>query len=783
MRASRFPFFTVVIFLLLVSWPLPAKGTETIVVEVVLNGQAKGEFFVGMTKDHDFLMREKDLRAIGFRRLPGRVTEIEGEPCISLRSMKGVTFVFDAKNLALEITASPDLLPKQTIDLAALRHRNVLYPTDTSAFFNYRLDYFGGNSLDFRSFDTTTEFGFRKGGFLFLTDSTYTRTPDDDSFVRLMSSLTYDWREQKQRLIVGDVAVSSGDLGSSAILGGVSFSKVYRIDPYFISYPTAGFSGLVSLPSDVDVYVNGMRIRRERLSPGAFDLRDLSYYGGVGVVSVVIQDAFGRTEGLYHPFYFTTDVLREGLHDYSYNAGFLREGYGSRSNDYGEAAFSAFHRYGISDHLTAGFHAEGAGARYNLGPQVTYLLPWEIGIVSLSLSGSLDGGRGGGAALASYSYEDHRVSARVLLKGYSKEYATIAEVDDAQRTKYEADAGFGYGTREFGNVSVGVDAVTRYLGEDRITASLSYSRNLRRDLRFYASARRIRDEESSNQFFVGLTYYPWRSVSASLDYRRENGADKEELLVQNTPPVGEGFGFRGSLERDDSPDGSSTIVNPYLQYNTKYAILTGEYRGQFRDEGRSDQSYNFSASGGIAYVGRTMGFSRPITDSFGLVEVGSLQGVRVYQNNQEIGRTDAKGKVFVPNMGSYFENQLSINDKDIPIDYSISEVMRYVSPPLRSGAVVAFPVKKFQAISGFLEVRVDGTVKPVDYVEVRMEVGKKEVTFPTGKGGEIYLENIPPGRYSAEFPYKGKTCTVEITIPASKETIVDLGELVCEDIR
>ncbi len=783
MRASRLPVSIVLVFVLLVSWPLSAKAMETIVVEVVLNGQAKGEYFVGITKDHDFLVREKDLRAIGFRRLPGRATEIGGEPYVSLRSMDGVTFVFDEKNLALEITAPPDLLPKHTIDLAALRHRNVLYPTDTSAFLNYRLDYFGGDSLDFRSFDATTELGFRKGGFLFLTDSTYTRTPDDDSFVRLMSSLTYDRREQKQRLILGDVAVSTGDLGGSAILGGLSFSKVYRIDPYFISYPTAGFSGLVSLPSDVDVYVNGTRVRRERLSPGAFDLRDLSYYGGVGTVSVVIQDAFGRTEGLYHPFYFTTDVLREGLHDYSYNAGFLREEYGAKSNEYGEAAFSAFHRYGVSNRLTAGFHTEGAGSRYNLGPQVTYLLPWDVGIVSLSLSGSLNEGRAGGAALASYSYEDHRVSARVLLKGYSKEYATIAEVDEAQKTKYETAAGLGYGTRELGNISADVDTVARYLGEDRTTASLTYSRNLRRDLRLYASARRIWDEERANQFFVGLTYYPWQRVSASVDYRREDGVNKEEVLVQNSPPVGEGLGFRGSLERDDSPDGSSTIVNPFIQYNTKYAILTGEYRGQFRDEGRSDQSYNFSASGGIAYVGRTIGLSRPITDSFGLVEVGNLQGVRVYRNNQEIGRTDAKGKVFVPNMGSYYENQLSINDKDVPIDYSISEVMRYVSPPLRGGAVVSFPVKKFQAISGYLKVRVDGTVKPVEYVEATMQVGGKEVTFPTGKGGEIYLENIPPGTYAAVFPYKEKTCTVKITIPVSKETLIDLGVLGCEDVR
>ena len=60
-----------------------------------------------------------------------------------------------------------------------------------------------------------------------------------------------------------------------------------------------------------------------------------------------------------------------------------------------------------------------------------------------------------------------------------------------------------------------------------------------------------------------------------------------------------------------------------------------------------------SAAGGIVYVGGRVGFSRPVTDSFGLVRVDRLEGVRVSLNNQEIGRTDASGEVFLPNLGSY----------------------------------------------------------------------------------------------------------------------------------
>jgi outer membrane usher protein len=782
MKAFRLLFF-IFLFPVLMFRPPIAEGAEIIIVDIVLNQETKGEFFVRRKEDGDFLVRKEDLRAIGFQELPGSIAVWEGEPHVSLRSMEGLSFLFHEKTLSLEITAPPMLLPKRTLDFGAKRQPKVLYPKDTGAFLNYRLDYSAGDSFDFRSFGITNEFGFRRGEYLFFTDSTYNRTDDEDTFVRLMSSVIYDRRQELQRIAVGDVLAFSGDLGSSLNLGGLSFSKIFRIDPYFIRYPVAGFSGTASLPSDLEVYLNGMRIRTEKISPGEFDLKNISYFGGVGLVSAVIRDASGKMEAIYYPFYFTDDLLKSGLHEYSYNAGFLREEFGNKSNEYGGLAFSAFHRYGISDLLNIGFGTEGADDRYNLGPQVSCRLPWEIGIVSLSLSGSFDDGRGGGAALASYLYEDRRISARVLLKGFSEDYVTAGEESGTEKTRYEANAGLGYGTSEFGNLSLDFTAVEKYQGQDRYSGSLSYSRNLTVDCRVFASFQRTWEEESFNDIFVGVTYYPYRSVSASATYRREDEADIEEILVQKNAPVGEGIGFRGSIEREDSPEESSTTVNPFLQYNTKYGILTGEYRGKFPDDGGKRESYQLSASGGIAYVGNTFGFSRPITDSFGLVTVGDLAGVRVYQNNQEIGRTNAKGEVFVPNLGSYYENQVSIEDKDIPIDYSISEVMRYVSPPLRSGSVVAFDVKKFQAITGFLKIRVDGEVKPVEFREVKMRVDRQETSFPTGTGGELYLENLRPGTYEASFLYEEKPCAFDIRIPETEEMIIDLGELVCEYSR
>lgn len=90
-----------------------------------------------------------------------------------------------------------------------------------------------------------------------------------------------------------------------------------------------------------------------------------------------------------------------------------------------------------------------------------------------------------------------------------------------------------------------------------------------------------------------------------------------------------------------------------------------------------------------------------------------------------------------------------------------------------------------------------------------MKVDEKELSFPTGKGGEFYLENslpddpkagvidnqscraiaerrksgghvIKPGTYRARVAYEGGTCEFSITFPKTEDAMTDVGEVVCE---
>lgn len=756
--------------------PTHSIAAETIILNIVLNHEIKGEFFVNHTDDGDLLVTVEDLRAIGFREPAGDTMEISGEAYMSLRSMKGVEFVINEKTLSLEITALPALLPRKTIDFTPQRRQKVYYPRDTSAFMNYRFNYSAGDSFTFRSFNITNQLGIRLGDILFLSDSTYTKNKTDEEFVRLMSNITYDRRQKMQRLVTGDFFASSGDLGSSVNLGGISFSKIYRMDPYFINRPMLDMSGVVSLPSDVEIYLDGMRIRSERLSPGEFDLKNLSYYAGARVVEVVIKDSFGREQRVIFPFYFTDTLLQKGLHEYSYNAGFMREGFGKESNRYGDLVFSAFHKYGAGDSLNIGIRGEAMNRLYNFGSWLSYLIP-NAGVFTLSASGSADSEKRGFAASLTHTYQGKKINTRALFKKYSEDYATVTA---SEKIRYEGAAGIGYGTREFGSVSLDFTTAKKYQGQDRQTITAAYSRTLSKRFTVFTTYRNIREEGSADEFFIGVTYYPGRDITLSARYEKEKDTETEIVQVQKNPPVGEGLGFRAALESSESQFISTQTFNPFLQYNSKYGIFTGEFRGKNSEETESKE-YFLSLSGGVAYVGDTIGFSRPINDSFGLIKVGELEDVRVYLSNKEIGRTDSSGKVFAPNLGSYYDNHVSISDKDIPMEYSISEVAKYISPPLRSGSFIKFDVERFQAVMGRLKIKINGDVRPVEFFEVKVMVDSREVVFPTGKDGEFYLENIKPGRYIISLDYNGKPYSSGIIIPETEEIIIDIGEIICED--
>jgi outer membrane usher protein len=794
------PLVRVLILVLLacVLIPQPSRAEEQLIVFLTLNQQKMGDFFVYNRDDGDFLLRMADLREIGVQLIEGDTVQIDEDTYISLTSMEGVEFFFEESFLTLELTAAPRLLPKATIDLAPSRRDHVIRPRDTSFFLNYGFDYStGGESFVFDGLTVSNEVGARFRDLLLLTDSVYSESSFASSFVRLNSSLIWDERETMRRVIAGDFFAFSGELGSRTQMGGLSLSKVYRIDPYFIRYPLFDFTGQVALPSEVELYVEGVRVRSERFAPGEFELRNFQGIGGAQTVEVVIRDSFGREQRLVSPFYFTDQLLRRGLHEYSYNLGFLREDFGVESNRYGDMVASAFHRLGVTDTLNVGLRGEVGNGVVNFGVESLFKIH-HSGLLWLQ-AGASGGDHTGASGLVRYEFQNRWFRARLGLQGFSEGYRVIGDGAGARR-KANIIAGVGYQTPQIG--SFGFDYVRSEYFEQtgRETTTLSWSRRLVKSVYTTAFIRRVRESNIAYEGGVNVSWHFDHRHSLAGSVRRERDADIQTIEARRNIPLGEGTGWNLRAERAEQREHGSHLLNSVIQHNARHAVLRGDLSlGQSNFNSNSD--LRLSASGALVHIGGATALTRPVTDSFALVSVGKAADVRVYLNGQPFGRTGQNGWAVITGLSSYYENQISIDDKDIPIDYLMPRVRTFVSPPLRSGSCISFPLQQFQAYTGTIHLENSSGRSPLKYAELILEAPGGTVTFWTGGGGEFYLDNqmseldlagqqgcaglqaeisgfLFPGTYPLVILQEGRSFSSSIDIPSIENTFAELGEIV-----
>ena len=758
-------------------------GGQQLIAEVSLNGVRKGEFAVVALPDGDYLVTESDLRAMAVQPPYEESVNVDGQTHHSLRALGANELRFDEANLALFVSLPPDRLPKKSLDLLPGQQKQVLEPRDNSAFFNYNALYAGEHLGEPVRLSLSTELGVRIGDMLLRTESVHQRGQGVDQNIRYGTSLTHDDRRTRQRWIFGDFTATSGDLGSFLNLGGISFSQSYQIDPNLVRQPMASFTGNITSPSQAEIYLDGIRVRTETLQPGQFELKNLNYYGGQRDITVVLRDRFGREQTLVYPFYFTDLNLREGLHDYSYNIGLQRQNLGTLSNDYGKLAMSAFHRYGFSDSLTLGGRGEAEPGRLNLGVTAAARSN-TVGVVSGGLSAGRSPAGRGWAGVARYGYQSRQFSAQTEIRRTSPNYETVGQLALTDRLKSEVSVGASYGTSAFGNLSIDWRQFLQYRGMDQRILTLGYSRTLFGGISLRASVSRVKSalpSTSSTHVMLALSYSPTNDITANALHRSRDGTTSDLVQVGKNTPIGEGLGYRIVGERLSSILESSVRLSPSLQYNGAHGVYTADFTTSRSPGGSAQNAYQLGISGGVAYVDSTLALSRPVTDSFGIVKVGELEGVRVYHSAQEIGRTDREGKVFLPNLGSYVANRVAIDDRDIPIDYAIADKELNISPPLRSGSLIRFDVMRIQAITGRVTVKVAGQTQPAEYVNLIVMAGDKEVSIPTGRDGEFYFENLKPGRHAARFVFGKERCTFELMVPTSQEMLIDLGELnVCQ---
>ncbi|MBI5663942.1 MAG: fimbrial biogenesis outer membrane usher protein [Nitrospirae bacterium] len=745
----------------------PVYAGDLIVLRMILNGEYKGEFFMVLAEDNDIWVGRDDLRRTGLVDGLGTDIEYEGETYVPLSSIPGLRFRINQEDAALDVTADSQLFKKQYVDASVRRSYNLDTPGDISGFLNYYGEYgrFDGSDM----VNLSGELGVAMADYFGRSTFTCSKTGDIIKAVRLISDLMITETDALRTVTAGDVPASSGPFGTTMLLGGIQATKNFSLSPYYVKYPSLNLRGIVDAPSEVEVYLDDVLARRESLSPGEFEFNDLPPTGGAGSARIVMRDIYGREKTISTSYYSTDRLLKKGLHEYSYGIGFTRESFGQKNFDYGEPAFLAYHDYGISNNLKAGYAAEAANDILNIGFRGAALVP-QAGVLNAALTSSSYKGASGSSWAVGYSYVSRNINIMLSLQSASREYSNLALMPSDDKAKLLISNSIGFGWDRTGFITAAYTYYNAYEAGKISAFTVSYNKALTEDISFFIAAKKTNEGETKDEIMAGLRMYLGRKISGAVSYRNSEGSDIKSASIQKSPPTGTGFGYNVNVENTRSRNN----IEGRLTYQNRYGMYGA-------DLSHSDGTggYRLSYAGGMGYIGRSVFFSRPVVDSFAKVKVGDLEGVRVYSYNNEIGRTNKNGVVIIPDLQSFNENRIDIEADDIPINYSITALTRRITPPYRSGSTVEFEVRKMQAVTGSVYMPDKGEEIPVEYAVMSIRVKDKTIEGMVGTAGGFYVENLPPGRHPVRIRYKGKTCALELNIPDSEDMFLDLGKSTC----
>ena len=695
---------------------------ETFFLTLSINDVEIGGIYPAYSEGGEFFIETEAFLGLGMVEPDESPFPYRGRLFVRLLAVPGLSFVFSRGRQHLALLCEPSCFPSSRV--TGEMQQPTADPTPFGLFVNYDLLAEKSGSSEFLG--TLAEVGVFSNygsGTLTLSGRDFT---GDATVVRLDTSWTIDLPEKRQRLRFGDSIAQHGGWGQAVRFGGVQFGTDFGLQPGFISFPTPTISGGAALPSTAEIYVNGIRRGSVDLDPGAFTIEQPPLITGSGNLLVVVRDLLGRETVLSHPFYTSRNLLRSDLQEYSIEAGFLRNNFGSSSNDYSEAFVAGSYRRGLSSKFTAGVHAELSGKRMGIGPYIDWQMPFG-GIISSAAALSVQDGQLGALFQLDFSWQSQNLGINASNEWISADFTRLGNVAGESQPRMRTSANFGIEVSESGSLSLNYLRVDEREGPNLQIASANYSIQVGDLGSLTANVSHSFGEEQDTAFFMVFT--------ARLANRTTGSASLERA----------GDGWTGTARVNHSADGDGGLsyraeanfvgkerLQAGVGYDTRKGLVSLDH-SEFN--GRS--ATRLGVRGGVVFLGGEQFFTNPVDDSFALVKVSDYEGVDVLRDNRPAGKTDENGQVFISRLRPYEENLVSIDPLDLPLTADIGALLIKPVPRRRSGVIVEFPVGRTVAATLRLVNKegielLPGTVLRADETGAVYYVGFKGAAYVTG---------------------------------------------------
>lgn len=741
-----------------------------------------------------FLYRENQLWAsadvlqqLGFIAPPNTI-----EP-IALNSLSDLKIDYDARWQTLSLIAPLSLL---NLDTTIRNTRSNQRPQPTASpgiLLNYNI-YGSQTQNSAKNLSAFTELrAFNTFGVISstaLTTATHSggNSDNDKDWVSRTVRLDTNWStslpDKLLTVRAGDILTGALSWTRSTRLGGLQFGTNFDLQPYMATTPLPSFFGSATLPSAVELYVNGLKQYSGAVPTGPFELQTAPSFSGAGNAQLVVTDALGQSTTLEFSLYDARRLLQSGLSDWSVELGAVRENYGNKSFDYGNnIATSATWRYGMSNRFTAETHAEVTKGLSNAGVGGTWLLGRAGGILFASLAGSESQGQDGAQYSTSYSWNNSRFNIGISATGTKGAYRDIGSQYGSAPARRSEQISTGYNTQSLGGFGIRYNQVSLADQETIQFASAYWSKSFGRRLSLSANLNQDINDSANSSASIGASFSLGRDMSMNSSIQHTHEHDLFVADISQSAPNSGGISWHTQARHitDNSLDSNSSKRDS----NDGLAELSylGRYGRIQAGVSINDDNYSTYASGtgSLVMMGGGIFPTRQITSGFAIVSTDGIANVPVLLQNSPIGTTNSRGLLLVSPLNAYQSNKIGINPMDLPADLRIDKVNIEATPTDRAGTLVNFVITPVRSASIIL---IDSSNQPLPLgSQVRQLTNTAVPSTIIGFDGEVYLDTLDEKNVLEVIDPSGYICNVSFDYQKQGDETPLLGPLICQKVQ
>lgn len=734
----------------------------------------------------------------------------------------GVMIGYNAENILLELTLPETVREVDNLDMAmpgGVPNGHVIRPAKLSGYVNmYAADTHMTNmgmSSGRAPVRVDLDGAVNLQGTVAEGQVAYTEAKGSMKSEIMMQNrrLVRDDTERMVRWQGGELSYPTAGLQRYRPLIGAGVARNFDLQPYRVTRPSGRADFLLNTRSTVDVYVNGNRLQTLQLAAGTYTLSDFPVVNGANNLKLVITDAAGRVETKVFPVVSDGDMLARGVSSFSANGGIPQD----NTHDGNGAVGSGLWRYGVNEWLTVGGNVQGDAWQQVLGGEAA--VAGIYGMVHVDMAVSRDrkreemwdtalrvdyrnvaGARGADSWQASAEYRGAEFN--LPANGTDNPYALAlsASYTKALTNSLNVTVGSQY---RFGRNDTGDDLL--------LTSNLLW--RVGKDWSVNVDALLAQNDGFGAQ--VGLTWTPNAANTVASSYNTQRKTMRADWLRR---PTGSQLGLDTDIavERRAAPmsghdydlAGTGTYTHSRGQIRLRQEATTaGLDRDSQPARGTTTQ---LSLASAVVYAGGAWGISRPVANSFAIVDGNGEVGVNpqlegpLAEDDDDDSRIDATpryeaqsgklGAAVLPDLSPYTYRPVNIEvtgktDALRALGESAPEQM-VLLPAYKSGIRVRMTLQPRTTVHGIL-VDAQGVPLALQAGSVRMEEtplaeiepsvgpdkndGAERMVF-TNREGEFSIHGLEGGHYVLVLA-SGPERMVPFQVAGNAQGSVDVGVL------